>query len=490
VSLLDRLVILAYLGATLALGLGLGASWRRPAPGGNDRESYLLAGRRLSLPAFVAALVSSWYGGVLGVGEYTFSYGISNWLVFGVPYYLAALIFALLLAGRAQRARVLSLPEQLRQAYGSGAGALAAGVVVATTLPAAYLLTVGLLLGLAFDLPLWQGVLAGALFAVVLNWAGGLRSVVRSNLLQFGLMYGGFAILLGSLMLEHGGLGFLRANLPANHLTWSGGRPLQAILVWYLIALATLVEPTFYLHCFAAKSPQVARRGLLISIVAWCGFDALTTFSGLYARALLDPTLGLSAEAYPRLAAQTLPPGLLGLFDVARFSTVLSTIDSYLFLSATSLGPDLLGQLGDRWRRWRRTAAGPTTASATAPPSPASGDGQRRLTRVGLLLSAGLASGIALVARSVVDIWHDFGTIGTATLLVPAVASFFPRLRLSPRGALLGMALTLPVALVWTLSRRFSTTGEHLLGVEPIFPALGLGLLVWGIDRLRGRRTR
>ena len=54
-SLLDRLVILAYLGATLALGLGLGASWRRPAPGGNDRESYLLAGRRLSLPAFVAA---------------------------------------------------------------------------------------------------------------------------------------------------------------------------------------------------------------------------------------------------------------------------------------------------------------------------------------------------------------------------------------------------------------------------------------------------
>ena len=68
---------------------------RRPASGAVD---YLVAGRRLTLPAFVATLVSTWYGGILGVGEYAWRHGLSNWLVFGVPYYLYAAVFAFLLA--------------------------------------------------------------------------------------------------------------------------------------------------------------------------------------------------------------------------------------------------------------------------------------------------------------------------------------------------------------------------------------------------------
>jgi len=66
--------------------------FRRPTTGAID---YIVAGRRLTLPAFVATLVTTWYGGILGVGEYTWKYGISNWLVLGVPYYLCAALFAI-----------------------------------------------------------------------------------------------------------------------------------------------------------------------------------------------------------------------------------------------------------------------------------------------------------------------------------------------------------------------------------------------------------
>ena len=45
-----------------------------------DAPDYLVAGRRLTLPAFVATLVATWYGGILGIGEYTWRYGVSNWL--------------------------------------------------------------------------------------------------------------------------------------------------------------------------------------------------------------------------------------------------------------------------------------------------------------------------------------------------------------------------------------------------------------------------
>src|SRR5512137_913758 len=92
----------------------------------SGRLDYLLAGRRLTTPAFVATLVATWYGGVLGVGEYSFRYGISNWLVFGVPYYLAALIFAFALAGRLRRGAALSIPDQLAAAYGPQARRLGA----------------------------------------------------------------------------------------------------------------------------------------------------------------------------------------------------------------------------------------------------------------------------------------------------------------------------------------------------------------------------
>ncbi|TMQ71901.1 MAG: sodium:solute symporter family protein, partial [Candidatus Eisenbacteria bacterium] len=80
----------------------LAAVWWRGFGKRATTLDYLVAGRRVTLPAFVATLVATWYGGILGVGEYTWRYGISNWLVFGVPYYVGALLFALCFARRAR----------------------------------------------------------------------------------------------------------------------------------------------------------------------------------------------------------------------------------------------------------------------------------------------------------------------------------------------------------------------------------------------------
>jgi SSS family solute:Na+ symporter len=464
VDTVDQLIVLLYLAVTLGLGLTRSRSVRADPDGGG--AGYLLAGRRLTLPAFVATLVSTWYGGILGVGEYGYRHGLSNWLVFGLPYYLAAALFAVFLAGRAREARVLTLPEQLRAAYGRGPGGVAAAIVLLTTVPAAYLLTLGVLVRLVFGLPLWVGVVAATLFSVVYVWRTGFAAVVRTDALQFALMYGGFALLLGVLVARHGFLPFLAENVPPAHLTWHGGRPLQAILVWYVIALATLVEPSFYQRCFAARSPAVARRGILISIGCWALFDALTTATALYARALL-PALPpeRAAEAFPLLAAQTLPAGLAGLFAVGLFATVMSTVDSYLFVAATTVGRDLLGH--------GRRFAGRLPAA----------------TRWGLLVSGALALSVALSSDSVVGIWHAFGTMGTTALLAPTLSAFVPALRMSPRGALVHLLALLPTTGLWLASRAWTGDGGFWLGLEPIFPGLTLSLLVWGADRaLAGRR--
>ena len=75
----DKILILVYLAFILLIGLLFSKRQR------TDDLNFLLAGRRLSLPAFTATLVSTWYGGILGVGEFTYRYGLLNWVTQALP---------------------------------------------------------------------------------------------------------------------------------------------------------------------------------------------------------------------------------------------------------------------------------------------------------------------------------------------------------------------------------------------------------------------
>ena len=359
--------------------------FRKPASGAVD---YIVAGRRLTLPAFTASLVTTWYGGILGVGEYTWQYGISNWLVFGVPYYLFAGVFALFLAGRARRSRMLTVPDLLEDRYGRPAALVGAGVIFVMTAPAAYVLMLGVLVVFATGWPLWVGVVMGTALSVGYVFRGGLRAVVATDVVQFFLMFLAFLILVPVCVVKFGGWDFLRAELPPAHLTWDGGLGWQAIAVWYFIALSTLVEPAFYQRCYAAKSESTARRGIAAAIGLWIVFDFLTTTAGLYARVLL-PDLADPVQAFPALAAEVLSPLWQGVFTVGLLATIMSTVDSYAFIGAVTLGRDIIG-------RWRGLEESESTSSEPA-------GGSLTMIRWSLLATAILAIAMALVAGSVIS---------------------------------------------------------------------------------------
>src|ERR1051326_134429 len=112
-ALSDVIVILLYFGGVLFVGF---RSARRTA---DSEEDFLLAGRSLTLPIFVMTLVSTWYGGILGVGEFSYRYGVSNWVVQGVPYYIFAAIFAFILAKKIRATNLFSIPDKLAASYRS-----------------------------------------------------------------------------------------------------------------------------------------------------------------------------------------------------------------------------------------------------------------------------------------------------------------------------------------------------------------------------------
>ncbi|MEW5874322.1 MAG: sodium:solute symporter family protein [Candidatus Zixiibacteriota bacterium] len=449
----------AILGAFLIFQTWIGFRLLRRRGVRNDAAEFLLGGRQLTLPAFVMTLVSTWYGGILGVGEYSYQYGVSNWLVFGVPYYLWAVVFALFLARRARRTLFFSIPDHLQNAYGNGP-AIAGGIIVfVMTVPAAYVLMLGTLGKLLLGWPLWAGIVLGTAVSIAYVFLGGFQSLLRTDKIQFIAMFAGFAVIIPLCFVDFGGWTFLKGNLPATHLTWHGGNSGWYILSWYFIAAATLVEPAFYQRCYAAKSESVAKRGIFVSVLFWIVFDFMTTTAGLYARAAL-PGLTDGQESFPALAARILPPGLMGIFLIGMLATVISTVDSYMFLSAISLGRDVICRL--------RTATDRLVNIAT---------------RWALLASAVLAVTLALMSQSVIGLWRDLGSIGVPALLLPVLGTFRQSQTRVPPGRVVAWMLVPAVVAAFWIGLR-AAMGAYPWGVEPIFPGLATSAVIASVNLL------
>lgn len=452
--LIDYGIVALYLASLAYLG------FMRRTKGTPSAVDFILGGRALTLPAFVASLVSTWYGGILGVGEFTYRYGLANWLVFGVPYYLAAILFALFLAKRAREAEVLTIPDTLQAVYGRPTAVAGSFVLFLMTIPGAYILMLAVLFQYLFGWPFWLGAVLGTTFSIFYIHMGGFRSVVRTDILQFVLMYVGFIVMFILLVTQYGGLEFIRNAVPATHLTWHGGNSGWYIAIWYVIALQTLIEPAFYSRCYAAKNSKVARNGIFVSILCWMIFDFLTTSCGLYVRAIM-PQLQDPASSYIALAGKMLPPGVMGIFALSLLTTVHSTVDSYFFITATTFGRDIV------WRIFRVPEERIT-----------------HYTRMGLIVSAVIALSAALYFKSIVDIWHDFGSVGTPALLLPLFFALNGKRKMKPRAAFLSVLLGGGASLIWLLSRYWTADSAYWYGIEPIFPGLAISIVIYIFGRI------
>ncbi len=432
----------------------------------SEAGDFLLAGRSLTLPLFVMTLVSTWYGGILGVGEFSYLYGISNWVVQGVPYYIFAVVFALLLAKRIRASNLVTIPDKLHAAYDLRTAMLGSFLTFILMTPAPYVLMLAVLLQLVTGWSLLACVLIGTVATTIYLFFGGFRADVNTDVFEFILMFLGFAVILPFAYEKFGGIEFIRTHVPPLHLTWHGGNSIQFILVWFFIALWTLVDPAFHQRCYAARSGEVAQKGILVSIIFWFVFDAMTATAGLYARAAL-PNLSQPVMAFPMLAEFTLPPIAKGMFYIGMLATIMSTMNTLAFVSATSLGRDIV------WRLRPRTE----------------GAQPIRYTQWGLIVTAALSVVIALAIPSVIKQWYTIGTVVIPGLLIPLVTSYFERWKAPARYAFWAMLLGWLTSLAWLIAgwrQHIGASDAYPLGIEPMYPGLMVSIVVWS----RGIKAR
>ena len=430
----------------LFTGLIVGIGFFKPHKLKENTENFFLAGRKLSLPGFIATLVTTWYGGILGVGENTVQFGIQTWVIFGCPYYIFAVLYAIFIVPKIRRFRLLSIPDHFNSSFGKEAGIISAVFIFVMSSPAPYILSLGILFNYVFMIPLGWGILIASVLSLAYVWKGGLSAVVRTDLFQFIFMFGGFFILIFTAWSKIGSPFTAFQHLPESFLDPTGGKSIQYILVWFFIALWTFVDPGFHQRTLAAVSQKTARNGIFISVGCWFIFDMLTLMTALYGVVLLKHPNPLTV--YPELALTLLPPGIAGLFFVGIFATIMSTLDSFGLISASTFGRDIMWQMENEKERKND-------------PLPH--------IRKGLIITTFISLLLVVSIPSVVKMWYVMGSILIPGLLIPFLHTlYFPKQNLRKPGFILIFPVL--VSLLWYIHRQVS--GTYLLNFEPFYPGL------------------
>lgn len=450
-NFIDILIVALYFAIIIFIGI-----WFYRKEKYSEKENYILAGRKVTLPFFVASLVATWYGNIMGMGEFVYNYGLVAFFCFAFPYYIAALFFAIFIAKRIRSSNSATIPEQMKSTYGNSVSIISSAIILIITIPAAYILILGKLIQLFTGLDLAISLIFSTLISLIIIYHGGLKADLIANTAQFIFMYIGFVALLFFCIVNLGSISDMISKLPITHKTATGTLSWQYVFAWYIIAFQTFIDPSFHQRCAAAKSPKVAQRGIMISIIFWMIFDFMTLTTGLYAAAYLK--LPSPLDAYPILADFTMPNVWKGIFLVAIIATVMSTLESYAFISATTFGNDLFPIFLKNIKH--------TTA-----------------TKIGLIVTGAIGILLAIAIPSAIDLIYKTSSIAVPALIVPLTLSYSKKFYLESKHSLIIMISTMILTILWTLSNEYSMNFDinflyFTKDFEPMFPGIILSVIL------------
>ena len=413
-----------------------------------NTEEYLLSNRKVGLFLFIMTNVSTWYGGILGVGEFTYRYGILSWVTQGLPYYVFAILFAVFFARKIRNATLFTIPDKLEKVYGKKVGLISSLIVFILVSPAPYLLMTASLISLILHINLFFSLVISVIFSGIYLFKGGYKSDLYTDVFQFFVMFLGFFVIVFISFKNVGGADYLVKNLPPDHLQFMSNVSPLYVIVWFLIALWTFADPGFHQRCYAAKNGNVAMWGIIISVFFWALFDFLTTSTGLFARALL-PNLSNPVLSYPLYAEKVLGNGAKGFFYAAMFATIFSTLNSFVFLSATTFGRDFVFKLK-------------SNAEEKRIPS---------YTRIGLVVSSIVAVLLAYFIQSVISIWYLIGSVCIPGIILLVIGAYYEKFKVPRNYALAEIIVGVIASLGWFTIRDYLTI-EVLKEVEPMIAGL------------------
>ncbi len=368
ISHADWLVVACYVALLIASGL----RWSRH---NSSPEDYFLASRAARWPTIGLALIASNISStaLVGLAGAAFATGISaynyEWMAA-----LVLVFFCIFLLPQLLHSRVFTMPEFLERRYDArarrwftvltlflnvfvdGAGALYSGALVCRVLiPGA---------------PLWllSCVLAGA--AGIYTIIGGLRAVLRTEVIQAGVLIAGAALVSWRAFARAGGWHFVMTHVDPAAVSlirpigdpavpWPGlllGVPLLGFYYW--CTNQVIVQRTL-----SARDLDHGRSGALLAGLLKLPVLFLMVLPGTCAL-LLFPHVPRADLVYPTMIVGLLPSGLIGLLVAGFVAATMTAVASMLNSASTLLTMDLAKRMGPGLSNARTVTIGRLSTAA------------------------------------------------------------------------------------------------------------------------------
>ncbi len=449
------------IGLYLLFMVGLAWYGRLKTRGVSD---YYIGGRTLGGGAlglsFFATYAST--NSYLGFSGKAYTHGVAWTLlvVFAVGLSLVAWVFiAPRLRQMTGSSGALTLPELLGKRFDSSAvRSVSAGIVLVASVLYMTAVYKGIgnlfesLLGLSYTTAIGLVLLIVVLYTSV----GGFHSVVRTDVVQALIMIAAAVLLYTRIAGAAGGLSALprleESPATAHLLGWSSAMPLSLLLgVLFATTVKFVVEPRQLSRFFALESPREARRGVVVSTLAFLVVFSLLSPLGLFAR-LLDLQVDDSDRVIPELLArpELFSAPAASVLLLAMLSAAMSSLDSVLLVLASSFQRDLADPL--------RKLVG----RATSAPSEAL---QIRATRISVIVFALITAAVALrPPAGIVELTAFSGALYGACFLPAVVLGLYWR-RGTGAGTLLSIATGTATLLLWPFTPAAAS-------IHPVFPAI------------------
>lgn len=415
---------------------------------GASSTSFLIGDREFGLFPTWAALSSTTIGGstTLVLATLVAAKGLPGlWLDLAGALGLVAL--GLFLAERVRATGAVTIAEVIGRFYGENVRRIAALLVILAEIVWFALLTQATetVVSATTGWDPTRVLIATAALFVLYTALGGQRAVIGTDVFQFALMVGGLLLIAVPLAVAS----LARTGLPRELLVFPVGPQLgwlDVLALLVLVGLPHAVGGDVWAKLLSARDGRTARRAALLSAVSKVGFGL-----GTATIALAGVSLGLGGgpALFPKTVMALAGPALAPLLLVALIATMQSSSDSVLLSAAAATAHDLLPQVRTSW--------------------------PGRICVVGY---GALGLAVALALRDLVETFRLGYTLFAAGLILPTLAAFVPRIRVTRWAAGAAMVAGGAVAMV----ERFL----HPTGLDPVLAGTLANALVLACGVRRG----
>ena len=340
--MIDLVIVVLYLMLTLLVGVFAGRNIK-------SMKDFSVSAKIFPTSVLVSTIFATWMGGddLIGVSERIYSVGLA-FFVTSLGQSLSLFFHAYVIAPKIIRgfANKVSIGEIMGDLYGKPGQVMSgiANVLFSIAYVAVQVKAIGCVCNLFLGVSHFYGTIIGSFIVIAYSSFGGIRSVVFTDVLQFGILIVGIPLMANVALEKVGGWEYLLFNLPEQHVELTSYQGSFALFLAYFAYCAFPgFSPMLVQRILMAKDEKQSTQSLVISGLLYIPFYAVITAIALCA-VLMFPGIDPNS-AFLKVLDYSLPTVVKGIAISGVLAVIMSTADSLLNVSSIAATRDVISVL-------------------------------------------------------------------------------------------------------------------------------------------------